>query len=349
MPDTTYLQIEDADTDVLRVVELPGAAIRVGRGPVCEVRLTDPDLADVQCLLRRRGQTWHVQPIGPAGLVSLAGQAVDQLRPLPPDEPLRVGSFRLLIRHEGGDRFRSPIEVESSVETRAAVLPDDRTAEANVSPGRGASDAERLRNWQARADLRGRWLQARQEEKKWEARWRAAGEGLRARGGASSGRRADDERPRTAGELPARAERPADARTVAPEADRSARPLPAPTTSSPLLVDRLDKEPRRAPTVAAPGADSSGVIAPAGPPPAESLPEISRPPGAGPDGTTARVSRGLRVPAKDLAIDDAVGTPISDSATALTVRGEPLSDVQVVPAGNARRPVGEKAEVARPG
>ncbi len=131
MPDTTYLQIEEADTDATRVVELPGAAIRVGRGTLCEVRLTDPELAEVQCLLRRRGTTWHVQPIGPAGLVSLGGQAVDQLRPLPPDQPLQVGSSRLLLRHEGGDRFHRPIEVESGSQPPG----DETPARSNAAVG----------------------------------------------------------------------------------------------------------------------------------------------------------------------------------------------------------------------
>jgi hypothetical protein len=80
MTDTTYLQIQGGDDDAMRVVALPGAAIRVGRGAVCEVRLSDPDLAEVQCLLRRRGETWHVQPIGPAGLVSIEGSVVEGLR-----------------------------------------------------------------------------------------------------------------------------------------------------------------------------------------------------------------------------------------------------------------------------
>lgn len=178
-------------------------------------------------------------------------------------------------------------------------------------------------------------------------------------GGPLAGRRGGTSRPGRCVLRPSGRRRAAPNRRRAPREGRAtsrcshgragSRPVRSPAARSDNVESAARRSPRQRtsshPTVAAPGADSSGVIAPAGPPPAESLPEISRPPGAGPDGTTARVSRGLRVPAKDLAIDDAVGTPISDSATALTVRGEPLSDVQVVPAGNARRPVGEKAEV----
>ena len=190
MPDITYLQIQEDDTDATRVVELPGAAIRVGRGAVCEVRLSDPELAEVQCLLRRRGDTWHVQPIGPAGLVSVDGDAVDHLRPLAADLPLRVGSFRLLIRREDRGEFRTPIEVGATDGAQrldgqfsrcgAGARRSPRLRES-AEPTGGGVEADRLRRWQGRVELRERWLQARQDEKKWEARWKAAGEGLRAR------------------------------------------------------------------------------------------------------------------------------------------------------------------------
>ena len=188
MPEPTYLQIQGGDTEATRIFELPGSAIRVGRGALCEVRLSDPDLAEVQCLLRRRGKTWHVQPIGPADLVSIEGSAIDHIRPLPAGVPLRVGSFRLLIKQEGEEYFREPIEVGGtsdfqSWDSHSNPILDPTTPHHRRTngPAEAASGAEHLRSWQGRIELRERWLQTQQEKKKWEARWRAAGEGLRAR------------------------------------------------------------------------------------------------------------------------------------------------------------------------
>ncbi len=296
MPDTTYLQIEGADTDASRVVELPGAAIRVGRGHDCEVRLTDPELAEVQCLLRRRGKTWHVQPIGPAGLVSLAGQAVDQLRPLPFDEPLRVGSFRLSIRHEGGDRFHSPFEVGSSAEVRAQVLPDDAPARSTQGAGRDDSDADRLHRWQARVELRERWVQSRQEEKKWEARWRAAGEGLRARGSSPQVRRTPDEPVRSEGGSLAGTDRPALPRQPGRPTARSVPPLLSPPVVTPPETKVAPNEHRRAATVAEP-ADASSL--PTDRDSVRCVPVLPKQSEAEPDDPVSRLSRGLRVPPTD--------------------------------------------------
>ena len=184
MSGTTYLQIRGGEDETTRVVELPGAAIRVGRGSLCEVRLTDSALADVQCLLRRRGSTWHVQPIGPGGLISMGGRAVEHLCSLPPDETLSVGSYRLMIRREEDDGFRTPIDVSTASESRVGVVAEGPTRPVDPPSAREdmISEADRLRRWQARAELRERWQKARQEEKRWEARWKAAGDELRSRG-----------------------------------------------------------------------------------------------------------------------------------------------------------------------
>lgn len=263
MPDTTYLQIQGGDAAATRVVELPGAAIRVGRGALCEIRLPDPDLAEVQCLLRRRGETWHVQPIGPAGLVSIEGEAVEQIRPLPADVPLRIGAFRLLIR-SAGDRSREPIEVsrpaestEFTSESDGRGAPSEAGQQVATVAGSAGAEEDRLRRWQGRLEQRERWLQARQEEKKWEARWRAAGEGLRARGATGQPPRAEVGPPQTTRRTGTeRFVAPPVARIVPPSAkplaaverpmpkgisspERSAPPLPTGGSSSPKMPGGL--------------------------------------------------------------------------------------------------------------
>jgi hypothetical protein len=170
MPATTYLQIQGGDTETARVVELTGGSIRIGRGAVCEVRLPEATLAEVQCLIRRRGEGWQVQPIGPSALMSLGGNPFDRLTPLPTGMTLRVGGFRLTLGIDAGDGFHSPIDVPARLDTPMRV---QTTADA---------DAERLSRWEARKEQRDRWAHARQDEKRWEARWRAAGESIRSRG-----------------------------------------------------------------------------------------------------------------------------------------------------------------------
>ena len=64
MPESSLLHIQAVGSAQARVVPLSGLSVRIGRGLQCEVRLPDPSLADVQCLLRRRGATWHLQPLG---------------------------------------------------------------------------------------------------------------------------------------------------------------------------------------------------------------------------------------------------------------------------------------------
>ena len=172
MPEATVLHIRGRETDATRVVELNGPAHRVGRGAQCEVRLADPMLAEVQCLIRLRGETWHVQPVGPAGLVSLGDRPVDHLSPMPPGVSLRVGIYRMTLQPPlNWGAFDTPIEVGPG-SSSIRVAPQAAVAD----PGE-----ERIRAWRERLDQREHWLQSRQGEKRWEARWRAAGENLRAR------------------------------------------------------------------------------------------------------------------------------------------------------------------------
>jgi tetratricopeptide (TPR) repeat protein len=122
MPETTVLHIQTDDSPATRVLELPGISVRIGRGAQCEVRLSEPRLAEVQCLLRRRGDTWHVQPVGPAGKVLLEGRPVDVQRALPMGVPLRVGEHWLTLRpadeglDDGPGSFHAPIPVRGEVE-----------------------------------------------------------------------------------------------------------------------------------------------------------------------------------------------------------------------------------------
>lgn len=183
MPEATFLHIQTRDSAPTRVLEIPGASVRIGRGEQCEVRLGEPTLAEVQCMLRKRGETWHIQPVGPPGRVSIDGRAVEQPRPLPLGVVVRVGDHWLTLR---------PAE-PASFEGWGSYAPHEHSGfagdrgPATTFAARGESTAvadaerDRLRRWQERQEQRDRWLKARKEERRWEARWRAAGENLRSR------------------------------------------------------------------------------------------------------------------------------------------------------------------------
>ncbi len=189
MPEATFLQIQGRGDSAYRMIELPFGPVRIGRGGHCEVRLPEADLGDVQCMLRRRGNTWHFQPVGPPGHVWIDGRPADQQRPLTLGVPFRVGDHWLTLRpadsavNDWGS-FESPI----TIEPEAAGPVDEPTPSApkpsperpgDAAPAEG--DEERLRRWQARLEQRERWLKDRQDERRWEARWKAAGETIRAR------------------------------------------------------------------------------------------------------------------------------------------------------------------------
>ncbi len=205
MPETTFLHIQTRGRAATRVVELPGASVRVGRGAQCEVRLGEPALAEVECLLRRSGESWHVQPLSPSGRVAIDGRPVDHLRTLSPGVALQVGEHWLTLRParaktEGLGSFDTPIPVDppSSFLPRGASadperLDDRRDEESarpvppNVTPLGGADKTERLG-----ASVGDGWEKARRDEKVWEARWRAAGAAMKAR---EPSRKVADRRP----------------------------------------------------------------------------------------------------------------------------------------------------------
>ena len=198
VPEPTFLQILGGSDAASRMVELPMGPVRVGRGAHCEVRLVDDRLGDVQCMLRRRGTTWHYQPVGPPGQVWFNAEAADRQRPIPLGVPFRVGSYWLTLRpldsatNDWGT-YDAPITVEPATEsvTPAPAAPgpvqDPTPDPERVRPNPPGDDEERLRRWEARLDQRERWLKDRQEERRWEARWKSAGETIRTRSTPPSG------------------------------------------------------------------------------------------------------------------------------------------------------------------
>ena len=186
MPDATFLQIHGRGDVPMRTLELRAGLVRIGRGPLCEIRLREPNLSDVQCMLRRRGDTWHFQPVGPPGQVWIDGRPVDQQRPLPMGVPFRVGDHWLTLRpadsafNDWGS-YDAPITIESDGFTPSDPAPEPVEAAGRASTPTTDDDEERLRRWQARLDQRDRWLKDRQDERRWEARWKSAGETIRAR------------------------------------------------------------------------------------------------------------------------------------------------------------------------
>lgn len=126
----TVLHIRRQGDTAARVLELTGPSVRVGRGAGCEVRLDQDGLADVQCLLRRQGRNWQVQPVGPPGRIELQGRAVEQSRSLPLGVPLRVGDAWLTLAPA------EPTVIESWGEHAPTIedpLPDDGSPAAHPS------------------------------------------------------------------------------------------------------------------------------------------------------------------------------------------------------------------------
>ena len=199
MPETACLHIQARDTDPIRVVELPGVSVRIGRASYCEVRLAEPDLAEEECRLRRRGGTWHLVPMRPPGSVWLDGHSVEQPCPLPYDIPFRVGEHWLTLRSSstaapewGAYHLPIPVELPPAIplapeefrtESRHPRTPEEDGSRKALRADRPplGDDLERLARWQARQEQRESWLKARQEDRRWQERWKAAGERLRGR------------------------------------------------------------------------------------------------------------------------------------------------------------------------
>ncbi len=192
---TWTLHIQPSDDDATtRVLALGATPVRVGRGIHCEVRLNQVGLGDVQCTLRRRGDEWQVQPIGPPGRIWVDNRPTETQRPLPVGVPLRVGRATLTIHETDPNRrergsFDAPITVdaepvESNPIPQFSSPPEPEPAppsQPSSEPTNLDPNDDRVKRWQTRLDQRDQWLKDRQSEKRWEARWKAAGETLRAR------------------------------------------------------------------------------------------------------------------------------------------------------------------------
>ncbi|WP_406700365.1 hypothetical protein V5E97_16255 [Singulisphaera sp. Ch08] len=197
MPETACLHIQARDSDPIRVVELPGSSVRIGRASYCEVRLTEPDLADEECRLRRRGGIWQLVPSRAAGFVWIDGRSVEAACPLPFDVPFRVGEHWLTLRPTGvaspeWQAYKTPAPSTSTVgreEVRPPVATprgrDDSTDlfEFTAPPPLPTSTPgyDHASRWKDRAEKRAKRSDVSPEERRWENRWRAAGERVRAR------------------------------------------------------------------------------------------------------------------------------------------------------------------------
>jgi hypothetical protein len=245
MPETTFLHIRSNDESASRVLELCEPSVRVGRGSQCEIRLREPALAEVQCFLRKRGQSWHVQPVGPSGRLSIEGRPIESSVALAPGVPLRVCDHWLTLRPAGAEAaglgsFSSPIPVEP-VEVRPTEtlsLPpvdDARVAEA-------AADAERVRQDRIRADQEQRelWAKRRRDELRWAARWQAAAEAVRARAAQAAPKRPvrDTEPPRTTATA-----RPAQSEPRIPVGPRASEEMPSREYRAPVSRYTHPKQP----------------------------------------------------------------------------------------------------------
>ena len=183
MPDAAYLHIRARGSRATRIVALVGPTVRIGRGRPCEVRLEDPRLAEVQCLLRRRGEAWHLQPLGVPGPLTIDGRSVEGPRPLPMGTTLRVleSWLTLLPSDEGAPLDDATVGVPE-VDASNPPVGDDPLEESfspNADPF--AARLDELNRWEERLKHRERWLEDRQLERRWEARWRAAGASLKDR------------------------------------------------------------------------------------------------------------------------------------------------------------------------
>ena len=197
MPQPLFLHIRTRGRDATRVVELSCDSIRIGRGSLCEVRIDDPSLAEVECFLRRRGETWHIQPLSPKGRMSIDGRPVLHLRAVAMNVPLRIGDATLVLRDAplimpAFGAIEVPPAGDPPMSVRGDELRDEerlgdrlyeptRTVRSRHSPSIAIPQAPP----QGDAPL----TRARQASpaRTWESRWRAVGRSLKLRTQAAPG------------------------------------------------------------------------------------------------------------------------------------------------------------------
>ncbi len=100
MTNSTCLHIQDRESGPIRVVQLPGISVRIGRAAYCEVRLSEHDLADLACRLKRRGKSWFLVPAAIPSPVRIQGRPLVGACPLPYDLPFHVGGYCLTLRQD---------------------------------------------------------------------------------------------------------------------------------------------------------------------------------------------------------------------------------------------------------
>lgn len=244
MPETACLHIQARDSDPVRVVEIPGTSVRIGRASFCEVRLAEPDLAEEECRLRRKGGQWQLVPSRGSGFVWIDGRSVEETCALPFDVPFRVGEHWLTLRPNGSAPSWGSYQVPTPA--TAATVVDDIRAErpagasepADISRPAAADDTDHLSRWKDRHDERINRVRLGDEQRRWEERWRAAGERLRTNSPTGS---------------PARTARPPDSQSY-----RSARPRPARFDDS-TLYRPPTPPPQRVPFVPPPAPEVSAA------------------------------------------------------------------------------------------
>lgn len=202
MPDTACLHIQAREADPVRVVTLPGLSVRIGRAAYCEVRLPEPGFAAEECQLKRRGQVWHLVPVARPGKVWIDDHPVEHSQPIPFGVPFRVGDLRLMLHpSEKPDGTWDAFERTTFVDVPTTVArsrigwgnppqAEPRRVKILSNPVPLASgnaapvEEDPLTQLKARQEQRANWLRSREEERRWQERWRAAGDRLRSRGAA---------------------------------------------------------------------------------------------------------------------------------------------------------------------
>ena len=199
MPETACLHIQGRDTDPIRVVELPGVSVRIGRRPLLRGPPRRARLGRGGMPAPTSGGTWQLVPMRPLGSVWFDGRSIEQPCPLPYDVPFRVGASWLTLRptrNAAPDWTTYPTPPPLEPPTGSTPVPEHPGGDPPEDPapdGDGQRESprvdrpalddspERLARWQARREQRESWLKARQEDRRWRRRWKAAGERLRGR------------------------------------------------------------------------------------------------------------------------------------------------------------------------
>ncbi|MEW4570346.1 FHA domain-containing protein [Tautonia sp. JC769] len=365
MHDAAYLHIRARNSRATRIVSLTEASVRIGRGRSCEVRLDDPALAEVECLLRRRGNTWHLQPVEASSSLTLDGRPADGPRPVPMGSTLRLADrwLTLLPTMDGPeDEAATMVDPEGQKVIPIEPVPEPRPpADGPPDPSSDPLDRQKaeVARLEARLKQRERWLKDRLYERQWEARWRAAGASIKNRE-RPAGQPAEPRsragsaplRPAVAPEPSLRARR----EPVAPAAPRYDRPVPSeppsypsplarpqPTTPAASRVSPAEVEPTRSETGEPPAAEappesrSLRMTEPVVP--VEALLESPAPEPEAAPGPDAAV---LSLPAEEPTIPDAEPTP--DAVLGVAEEADEPGPIEGEPAALAEPMIAEEPE-----